>query len=194
MNVCPDSLLKVRIQNICSSFFSFCFVMFAFPFWLDTLVTSFGWVSDSTRLFIVSKEGFIILLRSEDSLLTIKGNSMSHNFSVVLFNLASSYPTGRVIWVRLTELQSLTNFLNSFHACEKDTKYFRSLSAALWFIQSAIFLSINCTYQPFFVSNFPKKTLLAYCNILLLKRDYSHYYGLGAWSKSLTLGLICIIS
>ena len=42
-------------------------------FWLGTLLTSFGWFSDSTRWFTESKEGSIILLGSEDSLIGNKG-------------------------------------------------------------------------------------------------------------------------
>ena len=80
----PVALLSindlVELTITCSNMFSFCFFMLDFLFWFTTLITSFDRVLASARWFTVSKKGSIMLLRSEDSLLTTKGNSMSNYF------------------------------------------------------------------------------------------------------------------
>ena len=94
------------------------------------------------------------ILWSEDSLLATKGNSMSHGFP-------QSFSTQYLLFlqafllVKLINLHSLINFLNLFHACEKDTSAKISLDVSSCLIHPINYLFKNtCFGSEFLISEF----------------------------------------
>ena len=118
-----NDLVKLMIS--CSSFSSFCF-LFAFPFWLDTLVTLFEFrILHAGLLYQRKALSYCCSLRTPYWQLR---KQYARPFPVALFNLVSTNPT-----------DSFLSQAELFRACEKDTLYFRSLLVPLWFIKSAMF-------------------------------------------------------